>query len=148
MKNLKDNYLLNLLVEDITKKSKEFIDKISEESKNFNVSDFLKSHTKKEETKAPETKEESKFKGVTKTATVAGTYSLLIEAPGIPKHLIDINHADGQLTIEGKFGSRVIAHDIHIGNDEIQSVSLKLGILEIVIEEVKEKPKKTKIKID
>ena len=127
----KQNYFFSILAEDLKKRGKENYNEIKTQFKDFDLNDFFKRDT-----------------GLTKTATIDGTYSYQIEAPGFTKESLNINLSEGILSIEGKSGERNLSYDIFVGDDVIKKVTLELGILDIKITEVTPKEKNTKINID
>jgi HSP20 family molecular chaperone IbpA len=127
----KNNYFFSILAEDLKKRSKENYNEIKTQFKDFDLNDFFK-----------------KDIGLKKTATIDGTYSYQIDAPGFTKESLNINLSEGILSIEGKAGERIISYDIFVGDDVIKKVTLELGILDIKITEVTPKEKNTKINID
>lgn len=149
-----DNYIFDLLMKDINKRSKDFLYTTSTKIKDFDIEDFLKKHMKTE----PEVVKDSVKEGSTnkkyeyhKTETNYGLYTIMVEVPGFTKEDIEINLIDGKLTIVGTsklFSERSINNTIAIGNDKVTKVELDLGILYINCKEVKQKDKSKKINID
>jgi len=133
----RDNYFLDLLMKDISERSKDMLYTSSTKLKDFDIEGFLKKHTGKTD-----------WTGIVKSEPISGMYTLQLEVPGFTKEQIDINLDKGELTITGKSDKRDFNRLIHIGDDEILKVILELGILYINIKEVKTKDKSTKINID
>jgi len=125
-----DNYFFNLLADDLKKKSKDGFYEIKNKFNDIDFKNFFKNDS------------------VKRTATIAGVYSYQVEVPGFAKEALDINLEDGILSINGKNGTRTVGHDIFLGEDTIDKVTLELGVLEIKVNEVRSKEKSTKIKID